>query len=152
MKRLIVLIIPILFLTACTSSEEDKIAYLEYKNELEKQDDFSDEYELDFNVYFNINKETEEITNYSVIINNPKINMHKIKALLIHDYIIDEAFPSVGILDDTVDLLKDSNDKIELKGKIQTTDDISNVKYKLYIEYTDDDNNENKIYYDVKRG
>ena len=41
MKKLVVLIIPILLLTACTSNEEDKIAYLEYKNELEKQETFS---------------------------------------------------------------------------------------------------------------
>ena len=46
MKKLVVLIIPILLLTACTSNEEDKIAYLEYKNELEKQEKFSPEDEL----------------------------------------------------------------------------------------------------------
>ena len=55
-------------------------------------------------------------------------------------------------MDDPVELLKDNNNKIELKGKIQTSEDISNVKYKLYIEYTTDDGKENKIYYDVKRG
>ena len=144
--------IPILLLTACTSNEEDKIAYLEYKNELEKQETFSPEDELDFNVYFNISKEGEEITNYSILINNPKVNMHKVKALLIHNYIIDEAYPSIGIMDKPVELLKDNNNKIELKGKIQTSENISNVKYKLYIEYTTDDGKENKIYYDVKRG
>lgn len=151
-KKLVVLIIPILLLTACTSNEEDKIAYLEYKNELEKQETFSPEDELDFNVYFNISKEGEEITNYSILINNPKVNMHKVKALLIHNYIIDEAYPSIGIMDKPVELLKDNNNKIELKGKIQTSENISNVKYKLYIEYTTDDGKENKIYYDVKRG
>ena len=145
MKKLVVLIIPILLLTACTSNEEDKIAYLEYKNELEKQETFSPEDELDFNVYFNISKEGEEIT-------NSKVNMHKVKALLIHNYIIDEAYPSIGIMDKPVELLKDNNNKIELKGKIQTSENISNVKYKLYIEYTTDDGKENKIYYDVKRG
>ena len=143
MKKLVVLIIPILLLTACTSNEEDKIAYLEYKNELEKQETFSPEDELDFNVYFNISKEGEEITNYSILINNPKVNMHKVKALLIHNYIIDEAYPSIGIMDKPVELLKDNNNKIELKGKIQTSENISNVKYKLYIEYTTDDGKEN---------
>ena len=141
MKKLVVLIIPILLLTACTSNEEDKIAYLEYKNELEKQETFSPEDELDFNVYFNISKEVEEITNYSILINNPKVNMHKVKALLIHNYIIDEAYPSIGIMDKPVELLKDNNNKIELKGKIQTSENISNVKYKLYIEYTTDVSN-----------
>ncbi|UKI27667.1 MAG: hypothetical protein L6V91_03535 [Bacilli bacterium] len=87
---------------------------------------------------FNISKDGEEITNYSVIINEPKLNMHNVKALLIYDYMIDEAYPSVGIMDEPVDLLVDSDDKIELKGKIQTSLDISNIKYKLYIEYTDD--------------
>ena len=152
MKKIPILIIPILLLTACTSNEEDKIAYLEYKNELEKKEVFSSEDDLDFNVYFNVKKEGEEITNYSVLINNPKVNMHNVKALLIHNYMIDEAYPSVGILDSPVNLSVDTSDKIVLKGKIQTSEDISNVKYKLYIEYTDDDGNENKIYYDVKRG
>lgn len=152
MKKILILIIPILLLTACTSNEEDKIAYLEYKNELEKKEVFSSEDDLDFNVYFNVKKEGEEITNYSVLINNPKVNMHNVKALLIHNYMIDEAYPSVGILDSPVNLSVDTSDKIVLKRKIQTSEDISNVKYKLYIEYTDDDGNENKIYYDVKRG
>lgn len=152
MKKILILIIPILLLTACTSNEEDKIAYLEYKNELEKKEVFSSEDDLDFNVYFNVKKEGEEITNYSVLINNPKVNMHNVKALLIHNYMTDEAYPSVGILDSPVNLSVDTSDKIVLKGKIQTSEDISNVKYKLYIEYTDDDGNENKIYYDVKRG
>ena len=67
-----------------------------------------------------------------MIINEPKINMHNVKALLIYDYMIDEAYPSVGIMDEPVDLLVDSDDKIELKGKIQTSLDISNIKYKLY--------------------
>ena len=151
MKKILILIIPILLLTACTSNEEDKIAYLEYKNELEKKEVFSSEDDLDFNVYFNVKKEGEEITNYSVLINNPKVNMHNVKALLIHNYMIDEAYPSVGILDSPVNLSVDTSDKIVLKGKIQTSEDISNVKYKLYIEYTDDDGNENKIYYDVKK-
>ena len=78
--------------------------------------------------------------------------MHNVKALLIHNYMIDEAYPSVGILDSPVNLSVDTSDKIVLKGKIQTSEDISNVKYKLYIEYTTDDGKENKIYYDVKRG
>ena len=152
MKRIIVLIISLILLTACTSKEENKIAYLEYKNNLEKQDVFIDEEKLDFSVYFNIIRESEEITNYSVLINNPKINMYNVKALLIHDYVIDDAFPSVGIFDTPIELLVNSGDKLELSGKIQTIDDISNIKYKLYIEYTDDNGNENKIYYDVKRG
>ena len=152
MKR-ILLILPLIFLVGCTNEvEENKIAYLEYKNELEEKETFNKEEEMDFNTYFNIERENEEIVNYSVIVDTPNINMYDVKALLIHNYTQDEVYPSVGILDSPVTLIKDTEDKIELKGTIQTNEDISNVKFKLYLEYTDDDGNENKIYYQLSRG
>lgn len=153
MKK-IMLLIPLLFvLVGCTNKEEEnKMAYLEYKNELEERDIFNGEENLDFNVYFNIEKINEEITNYSLIIDNPKINMYNVKALLIHDFINEDAYPSVGIFDDTRNLNADSDDKIVLNGSIQTINDISKTKFKLYLEYTDDNNDLNKIYYDVSRG
>ena len=153
MKKILLTLPLIMLLVGCTNEiEENKIAYLEYKSDLQKQEVFNEEDKSDFNTYFNIKRETEEIINYSITINNPTINMHKVKALLIHDYSQEEAFPSVGILDNSVELLTDSDNKIELKGKLQTTKDISNVKFKLYLEYIDDDSNENKIYYQVSRG
>lgn len=152
MKK-ILMFLPLVLLVGCTNEvEESKYAYLEYKTELQEQEVFSEEEDIDFNTYFNIIREDEEIVNYSIIINNPNIDMHDVKALLIHDFVQDEAFPSVGIMDEPVELLKDSDDKIELKGTIQTTDDISNVKFKLYIEYVDSEGLENKIYYQVSRG
>lgn len=153
MKK-IILLIPLLFVLAgCTNKEEEnKMAYLEYKNELEERDIFNGEENLDFNVYFNIEKINEEITDYSLIIDNPKINMYNVKALLIHDFINEDAYPSVGIFDDTRNLNADSDDKIVLNGSIQTINDISKTKFKLYLEYTDDNNDLNKIYYDVSRG
>ncbi len=153
MKK-IILLIPLLFvLVGCTNKEEEnKMAYLEYKNELEERDIFNGEENLDFNVYFNIEKINEEITDYSLIIDNPKINMYNVKALLIHDFINEDAYPSVGIFDDTRNLNVNSDDKIILNGSIQTINDISKTKFKLYLEYTDDNNDLNKIYYDVSRG
>lgn len=153
MKKLVVLILPLVFLVGCTNEvEENKYAYLEYKSELEEQENFSSEEDINFNVYFNIIRENEEIVNYSVIIDHLSINMYDVKALLIHDYTYDEAFPSIGILGNPVDLLKDTDSKIELKGQIQTIDDISNVQFKLYLEYKDDNGLENKIYYQLSRG
>ena len=145
MKKLVVLIIPILLLTACTSNEEDKIAYLEYKNELEKQETFSPEDELDFNVYFNISKEGEEITNYSILINNPKVNMHKVKALLIHNYIIDEAYPSIGIMDKPVELLKDNNNKIELKYNTENEAELIHSVIMASLDFKEDDEIEKNV-------
>ena len=152
MKK-IMLFLPLVLLMGCTNEvEESKYAYLDYKNELQEQEVFDEEEDIDFNTYFNIIREDEEIVNYSVVINSPNIDMYNVKALLIHDYMQDDAFPSVGIMDEPVELLKDSDSSIELKGIIQTTDDVSNVKFKLYIEYIDSEGLENKIYYQVSRG
>ena len=78
--------------------------------------------------------------------------MHNVKALLIHDFVNEEAYPSVGIFDSPKELQENSKDKIVLNGHIQTINDISNTKFKLYLEYTDDNNDLNKIYYEVNRG
>lgn len=151
MKKML-LILPLILLMGCTNEvEENKYAYLTYKSELQEQE-VLDEEVADFNTFFNIERENEEVINYSLIIDNPNINMYNIKALLIHDYSLQEAYPSSGIMDDAQDLLKDSKDKIKLEGIIQTVEDIKGVKFKLYLEYTDDNGDVNKIYYQVSRG
>ena len=152
MKKILVVIV-LLLLTGCTNKvEEEKYAYLEYKNNLEEQKDFVSQESLEFNTYFNLVRETEEKVTYSLVIDNPKFNMKNVKALLIHDFITEDVFPSVGIFDEPVTLHKDSNDKIVLEGSIQTIEDISDTKFKLYLEYVDDDGLENSIYYEVHRG
>lgn len=153
MKKLLVIVPLLILMVGCTnSSEENKIAYLEYKSELEEKETFNEEESLDFNVYFNIERINEEIVDYSLVIDKPKINMHNVKALLIYNFVNEEAYPSVGIFDKPVELLIDTEDKIVLNGNIQTINDITDTKFKLYLEYTDDNNNLNKIYYEVNRG
>ena len=155
MKRYLFIIVGLLFLVGCSTKEEnEKYAYLEYKNDLESQDVYDEEDSLDFDTYFNIirNKDDNEKVDYSIVIDKPEINMYNVKALLVHDYMNEDAFPSVGIFDDPVTLRKDSADKIKLNGTINTTADTGNIKFKLYLEYTDDNGEENKIYYEVKRG
>ena len=152
MKKIAVLL-PLIFLVGCTNEvEENKYSYLEYKRVLEQKEEFTTREEIDFNTYFNIERENEEVVNYSIVIKEPSVDMYNVKALLIHDFVQDEAFPSIGILDNPVELKKDSEDKIILEGKIQTIEDITNVKFKLYLEYIDNDGMENKIYYQLSRG
>ena len=153
MKKYAVLIISLFLLVGCSTKEEDsKYAYLEYKNELEKQIEFTNDEGLEFNTFFNIERKSEEEVKYSLVIDNPKVNMHRVKALLVHDYSSDTAFPSVGIFDETRELSSNSNDKIELSGIINSTEDISSTNFKLYLEYDNDMGISNKIYYEVKRG
>lgn len=152
MKK-ILLIMLLFLLVGCTNKlEEEKNTYLTYKSDLQEKEEFNNEEELDFNTYFNIQRESAEKINYSLVIENPKIDMYNIKALLIHDYVVEDVFPTVGIFDDAVTLLSSSSDKITMQGSIQTGEDISSTKFKLYIEYEDKDGLENKVYYEVARG
>lgn len=153
MKKILLILPLLLLLVGCTNKvEENKIAYLEYKSKLQEQETFTEEESVDFNTFFNIERENEETVKYNMTIDNPNINMHEVKALLIHDSIQDEAYPSVGILDKPLELTKESEDKITLSGTIQTIEEISDVTFKLYLEYKDDDGEKNKIYYQVSRG
>ena len=152
MKKIILILPLIIILAGCTNDvEENKIAYLEYKNKLEEIENFTEE-KADFNTFFNIEREDEEIVNYSMTIDNPTTDMYDVKALLIHDYNQEEAYPSSGIMDEPIDLLKGEDGKIQLKGTIQTIDDINDVHFKLFVEYKDSKGLENKVYYKVSRG
>lgn len=152
MKKL-VLIFPLMLLVGCTNKlEENKYEYLSYKSDLQKQVTFDEEDDLEFNTYFNLNRVDEERIVYSITIDDPKIDMYDVKALLIHDFITEDVFPSVGIFDDTTTLFTGRDDKIILKGTIQTEKEITDTKFKLYLEYKDKDGLENNIYYEVSRG
>ena len=144
MKKLYLLIVLLLLVGCSTKEEDNKYAYLEYKNNLEEREDFLVKEELDFKFLFNTEKDGE-ITKYSLIIDNPKINMYNIKALLIHDGITEDAYPTIGIFDKPMSLLTGMDNDIRLEGT--TTDDIEDMNFKLYIEYTDENNKEYKVYY-----
>ena len=77
--------------------------------------------------------------------------MHNVKGILIHNNFTDSVFPSIGIFDEPVDLLvNDTKVKgIDLVGYIETTKEIKdlNLELRLYIEYTNDNNEVVKIYY-----
>jgi len=152
MKKLLLIIPLFILLIGCTNKvEDDKFAYLEYKNNLEAQEEFTGHDSLDFNTFFNIERIGDNVT-YSLTINNPKINMHNIKALLIHNYDTIDTYPSIGIFDKEKELLIDSNNSLKLEGTIVSADDLSDVKFKLYLEYTNDEEEKQEIYYEVQRG
>ena len=151
MKKILLVIPLFLFLIGCSSKVEDnKLAYIEYKNNLEKQKEFADNDGLDFDTFFNIERDSDNV-NYSLVINNPKISMHNIKAMLIHNYDSIDTYPSIGILDGERELLN-SDDSIKLEGTILSSDDLGDVRFKLYLEYTTDENKKEEIYYEVQRG
>lgn len=155
MKKLL-LLFSVILLVGCadvkvdsdSTIQKEKEDYLALKNNLDTYTDYDKEEELPCNITFSLDKTSDEELSYRVILDNPKIDMYNIKALLIHDYFTEDIFPSIGIFDEPQSLIV-GNDEIkgfELVGYIETSKDID-INLKLYLEYTDKNGNINDIYY-----
>ena len=155
MKKLL-LLFSVILLVGCadvkvdsdSTIQKEKEDYLVLKNNLDTYTDYDKEEELPCNITFSLDKTSDEELSYRVILDNPKIDMYNIKALLIHDYFTEDIFPSIGIFDEPQNLIV-GNDEIkgfELVGYIETSKDID-INLKLYLEYTDKNGNINDIYY-----
>ena len=75
--------------------------------------------------------------------------MNNMKVLVVHNYFTEDVFPSIGIFDETKNLLTNDKNNISLVGYIETTKDIRklDLELKVWIQYTDDDGEVKDIYY-----
>ena len=89
--------------------EKEKESYIEYVQKLKKVTESSSEIPFDIDVTYD--KLNDEEVRYQVVIDNPKENIKNIKALAVHNRQTDDIFPSIGIFDDSVDLLLESESK-----------------------------------------
>ena len=119
MKKLLVLLC--FLLVGCSNS-----VYDDYVKELKNSEASS---EVPFDIEFNIDNVNENRIIYQVIIDNPKVDASSVKALVIHDAKTEDIFPSVGIVDETINLNEQKG--IILMGYINKTKDIN---FKVLIE------------------
>lgn len=140
-----------LCMISCSKDDvyEEKEEYLKLKKELLNQEIFTNNNDINFDINISFDKIDEDEISYRAIIDNPKENMHDIKALLVCEYSGDDIFPSIGIFDDEIDLLLNSDEVrgFSLVGYINTTEESTDLKIRLYLEYKDDNNILKKIYY-----
>ena len=120
--RKILLLICIL-LVGCSKST----IYDTYVKNLKENNNISEK--IPFDIEFYIDNVNENRIIYQVIIDNPKIETDNVTALVIHDGETNDIFPSVGIVDDKVDLNIDKG--IILLGYVDQT---SNINFKVLIE------------------
>lgn len=151
------------FLTGCENKEEDdKNEYLAMKSSLIETKEYADLENMMCDIIVDIIRIDEEKVEYRVSLSNPKENMNDMKVLVVHNYYTEDVFPTIGLFDNTVDLLIDDNVKniddtadrdldndIELTGVIKTTNDIDelDLELKVLIEYIDDNGEKKDIYY-----
>ena len=119
MKKLLVLLC--FLLVGCSNS-----VYDDYVKKLKNSEPSS---EIPFDIEFNIDNVNENRIIYQVIIDNPKVDASNVKALVIHDAKTEDIFPSVGIVDETINLNEQKG--IILMGYINKTEDIN---FKVLIE------------------
>ena len=128
--RKILLLICIL-LVGCSKST----IYDTYVKNLKENNNISAD--IPFDIEFYIDNVNENRIIYQVIIDNPQIETDNVTALVIHDGKTNDIFPSVGIVDEPINLNIDKG--IILLGYIDQTSDIN---FKVLIET----NNQQYIY------
>ena len=117
MKKL--LIILVLLLTACSNNN--------YNDFVKKASSSPETSDIPFDINFYID-DTDDII-YQVIIDNPDYDLNDVKAIVIHDKKTKNAFPSIGVVDDTIDI-NDTTKGINLIGYVEKQD----LEFKVYIE------------------
>ena len=145
-KNLFIIIITVICLISlfgCTNNkketkkniETEKGTYIKKVQKLKKVKKSTED--LPFDVEVKYEKMKDEIR-YQVIIDNPKNDIKNISALATHNRQTDDVFPSVGIFDKKVNLIKDKKPSgIILVGYFPykgTIDDLK-VQMKVLIEY-----------------
>jgi len=153
MKRSVLLVLFCFMLIGCNENNitKEKEEYLVFKEELLKQTEFTNQEDIKFDIKVSVDRITDEEISYRAIIDNPKENINNMKAIVVHDYLTNDIFPSIGIFDDGIDLLVGNEEikGVNLAGYIQTTKDINelNLNIKVYVEYNNDEGDLVKVYY-----
>lgn len=159
MKKILVIIALLFIITGCSNNlTVEEVNYNNYVNDLKKS--ASNESNLPFDLDIYVDKIIETEVMYRVIIDNPKVSLRNIEALVIHDKYTEDIFPSSGIFDPKLNLIpgvinKESNyvEGIILVGYIPFEEDIKNLNanFKLLFKYEDDNGDKHTIIYSTKK-
>ena len=159
MKKILLIITLLFLLTGCTNElTKEEVLYNDYVTELKTATNYETNLPFDLEIYVDKIIETEVM--YRVIIDNPKVSLRNIEALVIHDKHTEDIFPSSGIFESKLSLIpgvinKSSNyvEGIILAGYIPFEDELKNLNasFKLLFKYEDDEGNINRVIYSTKK-
>lgn len=159
MRKILGIIILFIMLTGCSKDlTKEEILYNGYITELKKSTRYDSNLPFDLEIFVDKIIETEVM--YRVIIDNPKVPLRNIEALVIHDKYTEDIFPSSGIFETKLNLIpgvinKGSNyvEGIILAGYIPYDGELKNLNasFKLLFKYEDDEGKINTIIYSTKK-
>lgn len=129
----------ILIITLVSGCGELNNKYINSIADLDRQLYSSDN--IPFNIEISLDELIDTEWRYTVVIDNPVKKFTEVSALVIHNYELSDVFPSVGIVDEPVNLSSSSDvdysKGIILVGYIPSKFD--EIEFKVMIEYKDDD-------------
>jgi len=159
MKKILLIITLLFMLTGCTNElTKEEILYNDYVTELKKVTNYETNLPFDLEIYVDKIIETEVM--YRVIIDNPKVSLRNIEALVIHDKYTEDIYPSSGIFESKLNLIpgvinEKSNyvEGIILAGYIPFEEDAKylDATFKLLFKYEDDEGKSHTIVYSTKK-
>ena len=104
MKKILSIIILMFLLTACsTNLTNEEKTYNEYVSYLKQNTNYESNLPFDLEIY--VDKIIETEVRYRAIIDNPKVSLRNIEALVIHDKYTEDVFPSSGIFETKLNLI-----------------------------------------------
>lgn len=118
MKKILICLV--LLLVGCTNSS--------YSSFVDKAKGSSETNDIPFNIEFFID-DSDDVLVYQVVIDEAKIDLNNVKAIVIHNVKTDNIFPSIGVVDDPVNINEETKG-INLVGYVEK----QNIEFKVYIE------------------
>ena len=159
MKKIFWIITLVFLLSGCTKElTKEEIIYNDYVDKLKQEEKSEDNLPFDLEIF--VDKIIEKEVMYRVIIDNPKVSLRNIEALVIHDKYTEDVYPSTGIFESKLSLIpgvinKTSNyvEGIILAGYIPYEGDINNLNatFKVLFKYEDDEGVSHTIIYSTKK-
>ena len=159
MKKIFWIITLVFLLSGCSKElTKEEIIYNDYVDKLKQEEKSEDNLPFDLEIF--VDKIIEKEVMYRVIIDNPKVSLRNIEALVIHDKYTEDVYPSTGIFESKLSLIpgvinKTSNyvEGIILAGYIPYEGDINNLNatFKVLFKYEDDEEVSHTIIYSTKK-
>ncbi len=158
MKKLAIVIVMILIFSGCASKiDENQLIYNSYVEELTELKLTTTSKKI-VDVDIELEEEKGEIS-YRVTIDNPRVVMNDVEAIVYHTSKTSDIYPTIGVFDKKINLVpnlkknKDDNVKgVVLAGYIKSKKSLDefHTTFKVMILYNDKNNERKKIYYSKK--
>lgn len=157
MKKSLLMFLLLILVCGCSNiNETEKDNYISLKKKIVNISEFTNIEEINFNIdYFVVKDDDGEKYQYSVVITPDSDDMYDVRAILVHNQMETDIFPSVGIFTEPYDLIVDDADVrgLSLEGEIETEKEFKDLdlELRLLVQYNDANGDFHEISYHMTK-